>query len=100
MQIGAKIYYDTFTGNVIVNIGERSGNVVETTTEQDFVVYTELADRVPDTIDTIQLEFNQFKLDYEAGGVITRIDLETKEPLFSYPNSVQPKTQQEPCPRD
>lgn len=87
MNIGAKIYYDKFTGNVIINTGERSGNVVETTTEQDFAVYTELSERVPDTIGMIQLEFGEYASDVSAGGVITKVDLNTLKPLFTYPTT-------------
>lgn len=84
MNIGAKIYYDKFTGNVIVNTGERSGNVIETTTEQDFAVYSELSERVPDTVGMIQLGYGDYASDFGAGGFINRIDLDTLKPLFTY----------------
>lgn len=98
MQIGTKIYYDKATGNVIQEIGERSGDVVETSIEEDFEAYASLAERVTDTVDMVQFIFGVHEADYLAGGVITRIDLETAEPLFTYPDPTEPETPQEPRP--
>lgn len=41
-QIGRKIYYELSTGNVILDTGERQGDVIATTTDQDFQAYTAL----------------------------------------------------------
>ncbi|MFD2171435.1 hypothetical protein [Tumebacillus lipolyticus] len=59
MQIGRKIYYDKAIGNVLVDTGERSGNVVETTIEQDFAAYFALAERVPETVGMLQLQYGE-----------------------------------------
>jgi hypothetical protein len=59
MNIGRKIYFDKSTGNVLVDTGERSGNVVETTQEQDFASYLALAERVPSTVGVITLPYGQ-----------------------------------------
>lgn len=98
MKIGARIYYDKDTGIVIQEVGERSGNVVVTTIEQDFASYVSLAERVPETVGIIQFDYEDHKSDREAGGIITRIDLETKEALFAYPDPTDPETPQEPRP--
>ncbi len=95
MNIGAKIYYEKETGNVLVNTGERSGNVVETSVEQDFVVYAELAKRVRETVGMIQLEYGEYAPDISSGGVITKVDLNTLKPLFTYPT---PDAEPEPQP--
>ena len=58
-QIGRKIYFDKATGNVLVDTGERAGFVVETTQDQDFQTYAALAERVPDTVGCLQLEYGQ-----------------------------------------
>lgn len=97
-QIGAKVYFDNSSGNVIQEVGERSGDVIETTREEDFEAYATLAERVPDTIGMIQFEYKEHERDRESGGYITRIDLETMEPLFTYPDSTDPETPQEPRP--
>ncbi|MFE0619713.1 hypothetical protein [Bacillus altitudinis] len=98
MQIGMRIYYELATGNVIVNTGERSGDVVATTEEQDLATYFALRDRVPETVNMIQLEYGAYAEDYAEGGTITRIDLDTLEPLFTYPDPIDPETPQEPRP--
>lgn len=60
MQIGRKIYYDKLTGNPILDMGERSGSVVETTLDQDFQSYVSLGERVPSTVGVIQLAYGQY----------------------------------------
>ncbi|QZN77386.1 hypothetical protein [Paenibacillus sp. DR312] len=94
--IGSKIYYDKTTGNIILIIRESYGDVVETTMEQDFQSFELLSERVPDTVGLLQLEYGAYKTDYDAGGQITRIDLDTMEPLFTYPDPTDPETPQEP----
>lgn len=89
MEIGMKIYYDKETGNVILNTGEATGNVVETTVEQDFKSYIVLAERVPETVGVIQLEYGQLFDDFRNGSLV-RVDPETKELLFMYPDPVNP----------
>lgn len=82
-EIGRKIFYDKVTGEIIVDTGERSGDVVETTIEYDISVYKELAERVRDTFDVIQLEYRQYAEDFaNCTGYI--VDVETKELIFSY----------------
>lgn len=96
MNIGAKIYFDKIIGDVIVNTGERTGAVIETTREQDFEVYSALSERVPETVGMIQLEYGAYAEDIAQGGRITRVDLETLKPLFTYPDPTAPETPQEP----
>ncbi|MGD0032560.1 hypothetical protein SLT67_14425 [Paenibacillus illinoisensis] len=98
MNIGSKIYYELNTGNVLVNTGERSGDVIMTTTEQDFISYVQLSERVPNTVGMIQLEYGEYAADYAEGGIIARIDLESMEPMFTYPDPIDPETPQEPRP--
>lgn len=61
MQIGRKIYYEILTGNVIYLTESRSGNAIETTTEQDFVMYAALHAYVPETVGCIQLDYGQYE---------------------------------------
>ncbi|MCM3040719.1 hypothetical protein M3201_13530 [Paenibacillus motobuensis] len=85
MQIGKKIYFEKATGNVIVDTGERSGFVRETTQEEDFAAYQALAERVPDTVGCLQLEYGQYSQDFaECNGY--RVNPETLELEFSYPD--------------
>lgn len=90
-QIGRRIYYDKATGNVIIDTGERAGNVVETTVQQDFLTYSALSERIPETVGMIQLEYGQFVQDFmECNGY--RVDVSGEEPvlLFSYPDPEDP----------
>ena len=61
MKVAKKIYYDLVTGNVIQEIGEREGSVVETTLYQDFESYASLTERVKSTVGVIQLTYGQYR---------------------------------------
>ncbi|AZS15376.1 hypothetical protein [Paenibacillus lutimineralis] len=84
MQVGRKIYWDKATGNVLVDTGERSGSVRETTQEEDFAAYQALAERVPDTVGCLQLEYGQYTRDFAECNSY-RVNLDTLELEFSYP---------------
>ncbi len=88
MQIGRRIYYEKITGNVIVDTGERTGSVVETTIEQDFVSFASLSERIPSTVGCLQLDHGQYAQDFvECNGYRVDVSGETPSLLFSYPNS-------------
>ena len=92
MQIGAKIYYDKVTGEIILHIGKKSGDVKETTREEDFQSYIALSERVPDTVGCIQLEYGQYTQDFaECNGY--KVNIETGQLEFSYPdpNNIEPQ---------
>jgi len=90
LEIGRKIYYDKATGNVIQDTGERAGNVVETTTAQDFTAYKSLSERTPESVGILQLEYGEFAQDFmECSGY--RVDISGDEPTlqFSYPDGTE-----------
>jgi len=94
MQVGRKIYFDLATGNVIVNTGERSGDVVDTTIAQDFAAYSALAERVPETVGRLKLDYGEYAQDFmECSGYRVDVSGETPSLLFSYP---QPGETEEP----
>lgn len=81
------------TGNTIVDIGEREGLVVATTTEQDIEIFTELSERNRDTFDVLELDFGAYSQDFaECNGY--RINVETKTLEFSYPDPNEPNIEQ------
>ena len=91
MQIGRRIYYDLAIGNVLQDTGDRSGSVVETTTEQDFAAYTALAERVPETVGCLQLDYGEYAQDFaECNGYRVDVNGEIPSLLFSYPNPESP----------
>jgi len=71
-----KIYYELATGNVIQEIGEREGSVVETTLEQDFESYASLSERVKSTVGVFQLTYGQYADKF--GVYYYNIDITTK----------------------
>ncbi|MEF2968370.1 hypothetical protein V3851_23655 [Paenibacillus sp. M1] len=85
MEIGRRIYWDKATGNVILDTGERAGFVRESTQEEDYMTFQALAERMPETVGCLQLEYGQFASDFsECNGY--RVNPETLELEFSYPN--------------
>jgi hypothetical protein len=92
-QVGRKIYFDKTTGNVLVDTGEMVGFVTETTIDQDFETYQALRERVRDTVGVIQLEFGQYAADFaQCNGY--RVNPETLELEFSYPDPNEPEPQE------
>jgi len=57
MEIGRKIYYEKLTGNLIIDTGQRSGHVIETTQDQDFEVYIKLQAYPQNTVGVIQCNY-------------------------------------------
>jgi hypothetical protein len=90
MQIGRRIYYEKSTGNVILDTEERSGNVQETTVDDDFENYIVLAQRVRETVGYIELEYGQYAEDFAACNGY-RVNPETLEIEFSYPDPNAPE---------
>lgn len=85
MDIGKRIYYDIETGNIIVDTGEKSGYVVETSTQYEISIYPVLANRKEESFGILELEFGKYRQDFmECNGY--RVNPETKLLEFSYPD--------------
>lgn len=91
--IGRRIYYDKATGNVLVDTGERVGFVVPTTVEQDIQTFKALSERNSDTFDYIELEYGQYAQDFAICNGF-RVNPETKQLEFSYPDPNEPEPQE------
>jgi len=91
LQIGRRIYYEKSTGNVLFDTGERSGNVVPTTIDQDFESYVILAQYNRDAVGVIELEYGQYYDDFLRSSGNVRVNLETGELEFSYPDPSDPE---------
>lgn len=89
-QYGRRIFYDNRTGLVLRDTGESVGNVQRTTIEQDIEVYPDLSERNRDTLGVLELEYGQYAQDF-ATCIGFRVDLETKQLLFSYPDPNEPE---------
>lgn len=88
MQIGRKIYYEKLTGDVILITPEKFSGI-QTTKEQDFMMYEVLSIRNPETVGVIQLEYGQYSSDFQTANSV-RVDLDTGNLLFNYPVFEQP----------
>jgi len=89
MKIGRKIYYDNRTGIVVVNTGERIEER-ETTEEEDFAGFVELAERTKETIGVIKLEYGQYGEEFNSHNGY-KINLDTLKIEFSYPDPSEPE---------
>lgn len=88
-QIGRRIYFDKETGNIIQETGEKQGDVVETTVDQDISAFTSLSERNRDTFDYIELPFGANAQDFVECNSY-RVNPTTKALEFSYPDPNQP----------
>ncbi|WP_197716124.1 hypothetical protein [Priestia endophytica] len=96
MDIGRKVYYDKATGNVILDTGERSGNVRPTTVAKDIASYSVLSQRNKDSFGVIELAFGQYSQDFmQSTGY--RVNPQTKIIEFTYTDSGE-STPNEPTP--
>lgn len=82
MNIGRKIYYELSTGNVILEIGERQGDVIETTVDQDIVMYEALQPYRIDAIGVLEVTFGQNTANFAAYRY--RIDVNQNPPAIIF----------------
>jgi hypothetical protein len=86
-----RIFFDVATGERITEVGRGEGMVIPAV-EQDIATYTALSERNRSTFDVIELPFGAYQQDFaECNGY--RVNVETKELEFSYPNPGQPVTE-------
>ena len=83
-MIGKKIYYELTTGNVVLTIPERHNeNAVNTTIEQDFIMFDVLQARNPSLIGVKQMEYREFQNDFDMANSFM-IDVTNDRVLFQY----------------
>lgn len=85
MNIGKRVYFDVKTGEVILNTGERSGWVVQTTIEDDIRAFKVLSERNRETFDFLEFEYGAHREQESIGGYVVGVELETKSLIFEYP---------------
>lgn len=87
-----RIYYDKETGNVLAIVAF-NGSFIPETVEQDISKLKVLFERNRDTFDVIELPFEAYAQDFaECNGY--RVNIETKELEFSYPDPNEPDVEQ------
>jgi hypothetical protein len=97
MEIGRRLYYVLRTGEVVLDTGERRGDVIATTIDDDFKVYTALSRFNRGALGVMELDFGDFKEDFQKSSGI-RVDVTGAEPtlLFSYPSEPGEEQPEEP----
>jgi len=92
MQIGKRVYFDNRTGNAITVTGETSFGF-ETSFEQDYEFYPSLKAVDKQFIGCKQLQYGENCQEFaECDGF--RVNVETKELEFSYPDPSKPDAPQ------
>ena len=80
---GSRVYYLKENGNVVFKTGQSSGWVTEITPEQDWEIYEELKKYTKESVDFIQLKYDEFKTEF-AECTSYRVNVETKTLEFDY----------------
>ena len=60
-QIGRRVYYNKLTGEILTDTGEREGEVVETTIDDDFNFFPGLTGRTLNDTGVIELEYGELR---------------------------------------
>lgn len=81
--IGKRIYYLKVDGRVVLDTGEAEGWVNQTTSEDDWRIYTELQKYNPEEVDYIELKWGEFKTEF-AESTSYKINIDRKEIEFDY----------------
>ena len=95
MKIGKRIFYDKRNGEILAIVGERSGHVRPTTVEEDIESFPALMERNREMFDYIDLEYGQYKEDFERATSIA-VDLDTKKVVFNFEGAEEEPVYREP----
>ena len=86
---GSRVYYLKENGNVVFKTGQAEGWVTEITPEQDWEFYAELQKYTKESLDFIQLQYDEFKTEF-AECTSYRVNIETKKLEFEYGEKPNP----------
>lgn len=86
---GSRVYYLKENGNVVFKTGQAEGWVIEIKPEQDWEIYTELQKYTKESLDFIQLQYDEFKTEL-AECTSYRVNIETKKLEFEYGEKPNP----------
>ena len=80
---GSRVYYLKENGNVVFKTGQAEGWVIEIKPEQDWEIYAELKKYTKESLDYIQLQYDEFKTEF-AECTSYRVNVDTKQLEFDY----------------
>lgn len=86
---GSRVYYLKENGNVVFKTGQAEGWVIEIKPEQDWEIYTELQKYTKESLDYIQLKYDEFKTEF-AECTSYHVDVVKKEIVFEYGEKPNP----------
>lgn len=86
---GSRVYYLKENGNVVFKTGQAEGWVIEIKPEQDWKIYTELQKYTKESLDFIQLKYDEFKTEF-AECTSYHVDVAKKEIVFEYGEKPNP----------
>lgn len=89
MNVGRTIFYDIDTGEILVDTFEKTGNASYKEPEYYIPKYWRLSERNKGTFDYIELPYGAYAQDFREGRLI-KIDPESQELIFEYPNPENP----------
>lgn len=83
------IYYDKETGNILSHCLYKEDIQSEPTFDQDYNTMIDLKSRTKESIGELRFRKGEYAHDFAEGKLIG-VNLETKEPIFSYHNPSDP----------
>ena len=86
---GSRVYYLKENGNVVFKTGQAEGWVIEITPEQDWEIYAELQKYTKESLDFIQLQYDEFETEFNEC-TSYRVNIETKKLEFEYGEKPNP----------
>lgn len=86
---GSRVYYLKENGNVVFKTGQAEGWVTEITPTQDWEIYEELKKYTKESLDFIQLQYDEFKTEF-AECTSYHVDVAKKEIVFEYGEKPNP----------
>ena len=86
---GSRIYYLKENGNVVFKTGQAEGWVTEIKPEKDWEIYEELKKYTKESLDYIQLQYDEFKTEF-AECTSYHVDVAKKEIVFEYGEKPNP----------
>ena len=86
---GSRVYYLKENGNVVFKTGQAEGWVTEIKPEKDWEIYEELKKYTKESLDYIQLKYDEFKTEF-AECTSYHVDVAKKEIVFEYGEKPNP----------
>lgn len=86
---GSRVYYLKENGNVVFKTGQSEGWVIEITPEQDWEIYAELKKYTKESLDFVQLQYNEFETEFNEC-TSYHVDVANKKIVFEYGEKPNP----------